>query len=190
MDSWTSIGFMVVIAMEIIIRSTDGVCQVVALGSAAEKDVCGELGAGWKEKRRPLRICQHCLFTLLLCLNLFTVLKSKTCICSCRIREAKLQSLHVTVIHPPHHKVPTSVTFFHSSFFFLKNSLRNVVHSQNCFKSDHLEELASPHTLRVGAEISPAAKQESDVFYVTAKAITTSLPFLLLPSCHQLSPHY
>lgn len=120
MDSWTSIGFMVVIAMEIIIRSTDGVCQVVALGSAAEKDVCGELGAGWKEKRRPLRICQHCLFTLLLCLNLFTVLKSKTCICSCRIREAKLQSLHVTVIHPPHHKVPTSVTFFHSGFFFFK----------------------------------------------------------------------
>lgn len=180
--------------MEIIIRATDGVCQVVALGSAAEKDVCGELGAGWKEKRRPLRICQHCLFTLMLCFNLFTVLKSKTWICSCRIREAKLQSLHVTVtvlsftLHTT--KCPLQLHFSIVVFFFL-NSLQNVVHSQNCFMSDHLEELASPHTLSVGAEISPAAKQGSDVFYVTAKAITTSLPFLLLPSsCHQLSPHY
>lgn len=51
LDSRTSIDFMVVIAMEIIIRSTDGDCRVVALGSAAERDVWGELGAGWKEKR-------------------------------------------------------------------------------------------------------------------------------------------
>lgn len=61
LDSRTSIDFMVVIAMEIIIRATDGDCRVVALGSAAEM-----FGENWelggKKSDGPLRICQHLLF--------------------------------------------------------------------------------------------------------------------------------
>lgn len=106
----------------------------MAPGSAAERNACGErIGSrverGAQKSGRQLRTWRHCLLTLLLWLDLFSVLSSKACIFFFFQKKQSNQSSLLPIFTPPPHKAcPLQLCFsiVHFTHYRLSLAVRSL----------------------------------------------------------------